>query len=249
MITLNWGCTTTNGNSQDCSELPLFASVDPAVDSFSTFAAMTALFDNYSPSPSVVEDHTEQEHQEELEFLAQVTSSPVMQAALQFLQDRGVFTGSETDWSDYLYEIWFNLYDRAKATLGSSGFEHVFMGECCKGGKVGGFHNWWHYYYLEKQGALNYLGYWEQASFGQNLDQGGGLSFTFTWDGTSKPYGSMFLGTSPELEIALYTVCFITRPDSKCHVQMAGTDVYIQTWTFSQGGVTMVGSAYPDWSM
>ena len=103
------------------------------------------------------------------------------------------------------------MYDRAKVTLGSSGFEHVFMGECCKGGNVGGFHNWWHYYYLEKQGTLNYLGYWEQASFGQDMAQGGGISFTFTWDGTSKPYGSMFVGTSPELEMALYTVCFITR--------------------------------------
>ena len=67
----------------------MFGNVDPAVESFSTFSAMTALFDNYSPSPSDVEDHTEQEHQEELEFLTQVSSTPVMQTALQYLQDRG----------------------------------------------------------------------------------------------------------------------------------------------------------------
>ena len=40
-----------------------------------------------------------------------------------------------------------------------------------------------------------------------------------------------------------------SRPDSKCHVTLNGQDVYIQTWTLTQGGVTRVGSAYPDWSL
>ena len=40
---------------------------------------------------------------------------------------------------------------------------------------------------------------------------GGGISFTYTWNGTQKPYGSMFLATSPELEMALYTTCLMTR--------------------------------------
>ena len=55
----------------------------------------------------------------------------------------------------------------------------------------------------------------------------------------------MYLGTSPELELALYTVCFMTRPDRKCHVRLGGQDVYIQTWTYNQGGQVLVGSAYP----
>ena len=42
--------------------------------------------------------------------------------------------------------------DKAAAVLGSSGFEHVFIGECCKGGTVGGFHNWFHWYTLEQVG-------------------------------------------------------------------------------------------------
>ena len=61
------------------------------------------------------------------------------------------------------------MYDRARTTLGSSGFEHVFIGEI-KNGAVGGFHNWFHWYYLEKKGELNYLGYWETAEFGDNME-------------------------------------------------------------------------------
>jgi len=66
MISVNWGCTTNNGNPQDCSDLPLFANVDPGVETLPTFAALAKLFDNYDPSPSVVEDHTQEEKLEEL---------------------------------------------------------------------------------------------------------------------------------------------------------------------------------------
>ena len=74
----------------------------------------------------------------------------------------------------------------------------------------------------------------------------------------------MFLATSPELEMALYTTCLMTRlvmplvktcltillcrPDAKCHVTLAGTDVYIQTWRTTVGDNVFVGSSYPDWA-
>ena len=74
---------------QDCSELPLFASVDPAVESLSTFAAFTALFDNYKPSPGEVEEQTEEELAEEARFLDEVAATEVMRTTYQFLVDRG----------------------------------------------------------------------------------------------------------------------------------------------------------------
>ena len=54
-----------------------------------------------------------------------------------------MFTGSQSDFGDYVYELWFGPYAR-DAPDSSSGFEHVFMGEI-DSGEVGGFHNWVHY--------------------------------------------------------------------------------------------------------
>jgi len=246
MIELNLQCTTNNGNPNDCSSEPLFSFVDPSVLEMPIYVKLAALYDNYVSSPSSVEDHTQQEQQEEADFMQEVCSSPVTNATHSFLVEKGAFTGTQQDWCDHIHFTWFTMYDRAKSTLGSSGFEHVFIGEK-KGGKVGGFHNWFHWYLLEQAGDINYLGYWQTAEFGPDMWRGGGISFTYNWDGTPKPYGSMFLATSPELELALYTVCLMNRPNAKCHTSMMGQDVFIQTWEENVGGNILPGSSYPDW--
>ena len=40
----------------------------------------------------------------------------------------------------------------------------------------------------------------------------------------------LLLGTSPELEMSLYTACLLAFPNEYCHVTLGGTDVWIQTW-------------------
>ena len=92
MISLEWGCTTNNGNPQDCSPNPLFQTVDPAVESIPVYAALAKLFDNYSPSPSQVEDHTAEEQAEEHQFIEEMMRTDVMKTALQYLLDRGNLT-------------------------------------------------------------------------------------------------------------------------------------------------------------
>lgn len=267
-------CHTNQGNQNDCSPLPLFKSVDPAVLDLPVYKKLAKLYDNYNKKPEIVEDHTEEEQEEENEFLDEVLSSQLMNTTFHFLSERGAFTGSWSDWGRHCYDTWFGLYDRAKRDslhlspskpshshpnrsespaggqiLGSSGFEHVFVGEV-KRGEVGGFHNWFHFYILEKQGHINYLGHWEKVTLGEEGGRGGhGMSFTFTWDGVQKPYGSAFIGTSPSLELALYTTCLLVRPDTKCHVVLGEQDVYIQTWRESVGSHVYVGSSYPDWKL
>lgn len=39
------------------------------------------------------------------------------------------------------------------------------------------------------------------------------LSLRFRWDGYSKSRGSLLVGSSPEFDLALFTLCFLTRPD------------------------------------
>ena len=48
---------------------------------------------------------------------------------------------------------------RKRRTEDSSAFEHVFVGET-RDGDILGFHNWMRFYQLEKQGIIDYKGYY-----------------------------------------------------------------------------------------
>jgi poly(U)-specific endoribonuclease len=222
LIELNYGCTTNNGNSNDCSPDNLFVSVDPSIKDIPIYQKLAALYDNYNRDVNVVEDNTQQEQDEESEFLQAVMDSEVMMATYEFLLDNPVFNGDYTAFEEKVRTLWFHMYERANGKLSSSGFEHVFIGEV-KNGDLGGFHNWFRWYTEEAAGKMNYLGHWRTATIGQN--EGYGLEFTYIWDGVQKPYGSMMIGTSPGLELSLYTACLLTFPDKYCHVSLAGTDV------------------------
>lgn len=72
------------------------------------------------------------------------------------------------------------------------------------------------------------------------------MRFHFTYRGIDKPVGSMFIGTSPELEMALYTTCFLLRADRICPLTMNGNRFSIKTYTYKYRGKNMIGSAFPD---
>ena len=91
-----------------------------------------------------------------------------------------------------------------KKVYGSSGFEHVFVGEIRKK-KVIGFHNWIQLYRQEMTGNLDYRGTMKNGS------QGGGrvLTYNVRWKDSEKPIGTSLIGVSPEFELALYTMVFL----------------------------------------
>jgi hypothetical protein len=59
---------------------------------------------------------------------------------------------------------------------------------------------------------VNYLGHWTKVDLNK---KGTGLFFTFLWGREQKPFASFLVGTSPELEMALYTTCLLARNEDR----------------------------------
>lgn len=73
------------------------------------------------------------------------------------------------------------------------------------------------------------------------------LAFHLTFNSYDKPITSMFIGTSPELEMALYTVCFYARRGEKCKLSLGGSKLRIITFelTYKEKKFPFIGSAFP----
>lgn len=108
---------------------------------------------------------TNDEVREETEFLDAIMTTPAMKKAEKFLLDKRLIVSGRRSGGgqnnaavrDAVQQIWFGLYSRENRTLGSSGFEHVFLGEV-KNGQVSGFHNWVFFSKEEVNSKLNYRG-------------------------------------------------------------------------------------------
>jgi len=239
-IVLNLQSPTSSGDRTDRAPLPLFSSLP--IDAFTgpTIQALMALYDNYVADVNVKETVTDEERQEDTAFLDAIMDTSVMKQAHQFLVSKQMADADETRFREYLRTIWFGMYSRAKNVVGSSGFEHVFVGELKNG--ISGLHSWVRYAMLEQLGELNYLGYTQQIQLGVESM----LEMPMKWNNVYKPISSIAIAGSPELEIALATVCFLARPNALCRLQGSNNNIYhYQTYTLDYKGVTYVGSAFP----
>lgn len=79
-----------------------------------------------------------------------------------------------------------------------------------------------------------------------SLQKGAIVKHHFTFNGLDKPVGSMFIGTSPEFEMALYTTCFLLRPDGICPMKLGGNKFIIRTFSYRYKRKQMIGSAFPE---
>lgn len=199
---------------QDHASLPLFSNVNEnRLRNLTTYSRFMKLLDNYEHSTGVAEQVTTEELLETSLFLDAILQTPVMKRAHQYLVSKRLSSSDVRQFKNQLNLIWFQLYHRNRNTqLDSSGFEHVFVGETRSGNELIGFHNWVQFYLQEKSQQLDYKGF--KAGYRDLPDQDDHvLNLQFSWHGVVKPVGSAFIGTSPEFEMAVFTVVFLLNTD------------------------------------
>ena len=77
----------------------------------------------------------------------------------------GLADASVAVFKEYLRQIWLSQYNRGGGFQGSSGFEHIFLGEK-DNTTIQGYHSWFKYYRDEMAGKVNYLGYLHKTDLG-----------------------------------------------------------------------------------
>ncbi|XP_067012848.2 endoribonuclease CG2145 isoform X2 [Anabrus simplex] len=240
-IRVNYQSRTRSNSLKDEAPLPLIT-VDTKALQIPTVAKVRVMYNNYVPDTLVNEQVTKEEISEEDSLLDTFIKTPIMVHTMKFLADNRLVKRDPRAFKEFLRKLWFGLYSRGNRKVGSSSFEHIFLAEL-KRGEISGMHNWIYFSNEEAKKTADYLGYMRKLELG---GKGAILKLHYKWSNVMKPVGTMFVGTSPELEMALYTVCFMTRPDEKCSLKLGGKVVGIKTHTFRYKGYNYIGSAFPD---
>ncbi|XP_051238440.1 uridylate-specific endoribonuclease C [Dicentrarchus labrax] len=229
---------------QDHASQPLFSNVNEnKLKNTTTFSRFTKLLDNYERSTGVAERVTTEELTEINLFLDAVLETEVMKRAHKYLVSKGQSSSNLRHFKSQLQTIWFNLYHRQRnAGLDSCGFEHVFVGETKSGTEIIGFHNWVQFYLQENSTHLDYKGY--KARNHDLPDQDDHvLNLQFSWHGLVKPVGSAFIGTSPEFEMAIFTIVFLINTERSTTVLVNIDQCQMELVVIRHG--RSLGTAYP----
>ncbi|XP_070686831.1 uridylate-specific endoribonuclease C [Pempheris klunzingeri] len=229
---------------RDHASQPLFSNVNEnKLSNTTTFSQFIKLLDNYELSTGVTERVTAEELTEMDLFLDAVLETEVMKRAHKYLVSKGQSSSNLRLFKSQLHLIWFHLYRRQRnAGLDSSGFEHVFVGETKSGTEIVGFHNWVQFYLQEKNSHLDYKGY--KARDHDLPDQDDHvLNLQFSWHGVVKPVGSAFIGTSPEFEMALFTIVFLMNTQRSTTVLVNIDQCQMELVVIRHG--RSLGTAYP----
>ncbi|XP_012138594.2 endoribonuclease Arlr [Megachile rotundata] len=239
-LTIKYQGQTNSKNFTDVAPERLLY-VSPRIPWTVTTKSFMKLLDNYELDTYKPEIITKEKELEENEFISNLIKADVILHVMNFLSLKGFFKNDLETYKNTLKEIWFHLYSRSKGINGSSGFEHVFIGERKPRKGITGLHNWISFSSGESLNAINYFGFSRNMEF---VDQMAILETYFTYNKKRK-MSTIFIGTTPELEIALYTLCFFTRPNKRCNVSFTKEKFSIQTYVLQNNETRSVASAFP----
>ena len=236
-------CEKSPHDHRDQAERPLFKYVDEAVFQKPTYKSFVALLDNYTATLGVADTYTQQELTEMKRFLDMLMDTACMQYAYKWLACNKKVPVQQNKFVAAMYSAWFDLYQR-KVKNDSSGFEHVFLGERDDVKQtVTGLHNWIQMYFEEKAGALDYKGKMRQKHRYADAEQF--LTIQFEWHGQEKFVSSSLIGTSPEFEMALLTMCFFNGQEDT-PVTLGPHNVNIKCYPMRRRGKKYIASAFPE---
>ncbi|XP_078075685.1 uridylate-specific endoribonuclease C isoform X1 [Mustelus asterias] len=234
-----------SNNAKDNARRPLFSYVnEERLRTIKSFAAFTALLDNYEMSTGIAEVVTPEERAENSRFLDVILETKVMQITHQYLTSKSLTSANPQEFKQHLYDIWFQLYSRGgNRGRDSSGFEHVFVGETKRGREIMGLHNWVQFYLQEKRDHIDYKGFVARKDKNKPDEDDHVLTLQFSWKEMVKPVGSSFIGVSPEFEFAVYTICFL-QSQAKVSRELVMVDEYhLQIVVYRHG--KYIGTSYP----
>ncbi|KAI4905834.1 hypothetical protein NFI96_014554 [Prochilodus magdalenae] len=233
-----------SNSARDKANASLFSYVnEDKLKSIPTYARFINLLDNYEMSTGVSENVTSEELEENDLFLDAILKTEVMKHAHKYLVSKGQASSDIGQFKKQLSDIWFKLYNRDRSGgADSCGFEHVFVGETKHGKEIMGLHNWVQFYLQEKRKFVDYKGYKSGEKDKPTVDDHI-VNLQFSWKGLVKPLGSSFIGSSPEFEVALFTIVFLISNErvTKTTVKV---DKYLLEIVVCRHG-RAIGTSYP----
>ncbi|CAG8701043.1 9010_t:CDS:2 [Dentiscutata erythropus] len=238
----------SHGNDHNApAPKPLFNHVDRKVTSIPTYKFFYALLDNYIPQTGIPEVVDDSELKENERFLKACLQTGPLLYAFKYLQAKGAVKGNIADFEKELNEMWFNMYRRQGHGEDSSAFEHVFLGEV-RNHEAKAFHNWITFYFYEKAGKMTFESLIPlKEGHSKHINPSGKehvITLRFSFEGARKPFSTSFIGTSPEFELAMYTMLFLLK-HSDTHVTLDDANLNLKIYPFDQNGIRFIGSAFP----
>lgn len=234
-IKLNLQKKVNSTNVTDESIEPLLT-IQDEINQIPSIELIKVLYDNYEYDSQIKEKVTDEMLKEQNNFLEVILQTNVMSRLMKWLTKKNFIAPDMLTRKEILTRIWFTQIEGS-----TSAFERTFMAENYWNTTVMGLQNWIYFNYLEARKEIDYIGYMENLDLG---NKGSLAKIVVKSKGIIQPT-TIFIGTLPELEMALYTICYFARPNESCPVSLGGTKFHIFTHTFHSWGKDLLDVAVP----